>query len=82
MIDTKVVKDESGTIDLCETFTDDKTKILKQVETNIIYGEFVIDIIAGFNGDKPYSRYTYEEVDKPEDWKDLNNDEQPEVSEQ
>lgn len=122
MIDTRVVKDESGTIDLCETFTydeilsfeieegkeikgfkptfgkeneyiviftDDTTftfetekliglieieddtlkvfvgeKVLKQVETNIVYGSSVIDVIEGFIDDKPYSRFTYEEVDK------------------
>lgn len=29
MIDTRVVKDYSGTTDLCETFTDDETKVLK-----------------------------------------------------
>ena len=63
MIDTRVVKDESGTVDLCETFTDDETKVLKQVETGIIYGSSVIDIIAGYKDKKPYSRYHYEEVE-------------------
>lgn len=64
MIDTRVVKDESGTIDLCETFTDDESKVLRQIETGVVYGSSVIDVIEGFHGDKPYSRFTYEEVDK------------------
>lgn len=67
MIDTRVVKDISGTVDLCETFTDDETKVLKQVETGIVYGSSVIDVIAGYKGGKPYSRFTYIEVDKPEE---------------
>lgn len=65
MIDTRVVKDESGTVDLCETFTTNSKKVLKQVETGVIYDKSVIDVIEGFNDDKPYSRYTYEEVNKP-----------------
>lgn len=64
MIDTRLVKDVSGTTDLCETFTTDEDKVLKQVETGIVYGSSVIDVIAGYKDDKPYSRYTYEEVDK------------------
>lgn len=65
MIDTRVVKDASGTISLCETFTDDENKVLKQVETGIIYDSSVIDVIEGFVDGKPYSRYKYIEVDKP-----------------
>ena len=53
--------------DLCETFTDDNTKKLLQVETNTTYGSSVLDLIAGFNGNKPYSRFTYQEVDKSEE---------------
>lgn len=65
MIDTAVVKDATGILDLCKTFTDDDSKWLKQVETGIVYEEtFVIDVIAGYKKGKPYSRYTYEEVDK------------------
>lgn len=63
MIDTRVVKDESGMIDLCETFTNDESKVLKQVETGVVYGSSVIDVIAGYKDNKPYSRYHYEEVD-------------------
>ena len=65
MIDTRVVKDASGSIDLCETFTNDESEVLKQVETGIVYGSSVIDVIEGFVDGKPYSRYTYIEVDKP-----------------
>lgn len=63
MIDTRVVKDESGTVDLCETFTNDENKVLKQVETGVVYGSSVIDVIAGYIDGKPYPRYHYEEVD-------------------
>lgn len=67
MIDTKIVKDESGTFDLCETFSTIGMK-LKQVETSIVYGYFVIDVIAGYDADgKPYSRFTYEETDIPDE---------------
>ena len=43
------------------------TKVLKQVETGIIYDNAVIDVIDSLVGNKPYSRYIYEEVDKPEE---------------
>ena len=42
-------------------------KVLKQVETGIVYGSSVIDIIAGHRDGKPYSRFTYVEVDEPEE---------------
>lgn len=66
MIETKIVKDLSGMVDLCETFTDDENKVLKQVETGFVYGSSVVDIIEGFKDGKPYSRFTYVEVDKPD----------------
>lgn len=64
MIETKIVKDYGGTVDLCKTFTDDENKVLKQVETGFIYGNSVIDVIKGFNDGKPYSRFNYVEIDK------------------
>ena len=123
MIDTRVVKDISGTVDLCKTFTYDNTltfqinsgkvikdiyseeqgeytviftdntifnfisdksvnhgevignslviytgdKVLKQVETDRVYGGAVIDLIAGYNDGKPYSRFTYMEINKGEE---------------
>lgn len=69
MIDTRVVMDAGGTILLCETFTDDESKVLKQAETGIVYGQSVVDVIEGYDEEtgKPYSRFTYEEVDKPEE---------------
>lgn len=67
MIDTKITKDESNLVDLCETFTNDDNKVLKQVETGKVYGKKVVDIIQGFNNNKPYSRYTYIEINKPND---------------
>ena len=61
---TRVVKDESGTVDLCETYSTRKHKLL-QVETDIVYGASVIDIIAGYDeNNNPYSRYTYEETEE------------------
>lgn len=67
MIDTRIVKDSSGTIDLCETFSTENYK-LKQIETGIIYGSSVIDIIAGFDDEgKPFSRFTYEETDEKDE---------------
>ena len=67
MKDTRVIKDASGTVDLCETFSTIGNKLL-QVDTGIVYGKSVIDVIAGYypNG-KPYSRYTYEETDEKDE---------------
>ena len=68
MIDTRTVKDGRGITDLCETFSTGNFK-LRQTETGIIYGSEVVDIIAGFDGGKPYSRYHYaetEEKDEPQ----------------
>ncbi|MGN0444259.1 MAG: hypothetical protein ACI4F5_06575 [Acutalibacteraceae bacterium] len=70
MIDTRIVRNASDTKDVCETFSQDGFK-LRQIETGIIYGKSVIDEIAGMNGDKPFSRFTYEETDEP----DLTEDE-------
>ena len=64
MIRTRIVKDVTGTIDLCETYSTDKHKLL-QVGTDILYDDIVTDIIAGYdeNGN-PYSRYSYIETDE------------------
>lgn len=43
---------------LIRHYTDDETKCLRQIETGEIYGE-AVDIMP--------CRYTYEEVDKPEE---------------
>lgn len=67
MVHARRVKDESGRMYLCETYTDDDTKVLKQVETDRVYGQSVVDIIAGYMFKTPYSRFTYVEVDKPEE---------------
>lgn len=66
MVKSRVVKDESGTVDLLETYSDENYK-LKQVETNIVYGSSVIDVIAGYDEGKPYSRYTYIETDEKDE---------------
>ena len=67
MVKTKVTMDESQTIELCETYSDENWCLL-QVETDITYGSHVIDVIAGFNDDgTPYSKYTYIETDKKDE---------------
>ena len=59
--------DESGTIDLVETYSTRDMK-LKQEETQIVYGRSVIDVIAGYDEHNvPYSRYTYTETDEPDE---------------
>ena len=52
---------DDGTEDagLVKTFTDTEGKVLKQIETGIVYGDAVIDIYP--------CPYTYEEVDAPEE---------------
>ena len=63
MIKYRVIKDESGTINLCETYSDNKDCIgFLQVETGKTYIDNPIDGIAGFKGDEPYPLFTYEEV--------------------
>lgn len=67
MVKTRTVKDVSGSVDLCETYSDEGKKLL-QIETGITYDESVIDAIAGYNEDgTPYSRYHYEEIDDTPD---------------
>ena len=67
MVKTRTVKDVSGSVDLCETYSDEGKKLL-QIETGITYDESVIDAIAGYNEDgSPYSRYHYEEINDTPD---------------
>ena len=44
-------------VGLIKTYTDDETKVLRQVDTDTIYGDMVIDIYP--------CPHEYEEVDKP-----------------
>lgn len=76
MVDTRLIRDEADTIDLCETYSTENYK-LRQVETNIIYGSSVIDVIAGYKDGKPYSRFTYVETDEKDDpiEEEVNNNE-------
>ena len=64
MVDTRKVRDEADTMDLCETFSTEDYKLL-QTDTGKVYGKSVIDVIEGYypNG-KPYSRYHYEETEE------------------
>ena len=67
MIDRRKIKDDSGTVDLCETYSTDNYKLL-QTETDITYGSSVIDVIEGYDQDgKPYSRFTYIETDEKDE---------------
>lgn len=64
MVQRRLTKDESGTINLVETYSDEDYK-LRQEETGIVYGKSVVDVIAGYDEDNvPYSRYTYTETDE------------------
>ena len=55
----------------------DPTMNLRQVETGAIYAE-AVDVIVGYqeeNGEQvPYGRYTYEEVPKPAEELEGNDD--------
>lgn len=56
---------------LIRTYTDDPNKVLRQVETDIVYGDEVVDVYP--------CRYTYEEVDKePEPEPEPEPETQPE----
>lgn len=77
MIDYKMVKSFSGSVDLVETFTTEpETKKLLQIETNRVYFDKVVDVIIGYSGEgedkTPIAKYTYQEIDKTEE--DLNRD--------
>ena len=77
MIKRRIYKNDKT--NLCETYSTEDYK-LKQVETNVVYGKSVIDIIEGFDENNiPYSKYTYietnekdEEINKPIDEEELN----------
>lgn len=67
MVDTREIKFETNPNALCETFSTENYK-LRQIETGIVYGSSVVDVIAGYyeNG-KPYSRFTYEETEEKDE---------------
>lgn len=65
MIKRRIYKNDK--IDLCETYSTEDYR-LKQVETNVVYGKSVIDIIEGFDENNiPYSRYTYIETNEKDE---------------
>lgn len=67
MVKRRKTTDESGMIDLVETYSTENFK-LKQEETGIIYGHTCIDVIAGYDGEGiPYSRFTYTETDEQDE---------------
>ena len=73
MVLARKINDETGTVDLCETYSDENYCLL-QDETDIVYGASVVDVIAGYDDDgKPYSRYHYIETDKKDESEENNN---------
>ena len=50
-------------VELMETYSTEN-KNLQQIETGVIYGSSVIDVILGYNDGVPYGAYTYEETDE------------------
>ena len=73
MVLTEKVKDETGTVDLCETYSNENYCLL-QYETGIVYGSSVVDVIAWYDDDgKPYSQYHYIETDKKDESEENNN---------
>lgn len=64
MIETEIIQDASGTIDLIHTFSTENNKLL-QNETGVVYGWEVIDAIVGYGENEyPYGRYTYTETNE------------------
>ena len=64
MIETEIIQDLSGTIDLIHTFSTENNKLL-QNETGIVYGWEVTDAIVGYDENEyPYGRYTYTETNE------------------
>ena len=64
MIETEIIQDASGTIDLICAFSTENFKLL-QNETGIVYGWEVIDAIVGYDENEyPYGRYTYTETNE------------------
>ena len=73
MVLTRTIKDETGTVDLCETYSDENYR-LRQDETGVVYGASVVDVIAGYDDHgKPYSRYHYIETDKKDESEESYN---------
>lgn len=67
MIDTEKIRNVSDTEDVCRTFSKEGYKLL-QTDTGVTYGYEVIDEIAGMNGDKPFSRFSYIETDEIDEY--------------
>lgn len=63
MIKTRIVEDNR---DLVETYSDIHYNLL-QVETGVVYGDSVVDLIDHFEGGSPVSRFTYQEVEPDPD---------------
>ena len=64
MIKAEIIRNEADTDNLCKTYSSDGFK-LRQVETGLIYGSMVVDVIIGYNEDgTPFGKYSYEETDE------------------
>lgn len=66
MVIPEYYRTRSDGVELMRSYSDENYK-LRQVETDIIYGSSVIDVIAGYNEGIPYSRYTYVETDEKDE---------------
>lgn len=63
MILTKIIRDSSDTVNLCETYSTDNYKLLQQ-DTEITYGSSVIDPIDDYENGFPISKHTYIETNE------------------
>ena len=64
MIQAEIIRNEADTDNLCKTYSSDGFK-LRQVETGLIYGSMVVDVIVGYNEDgTPFGKYSYVETDE------------------
>lgn len=67
MICRETIMDESGTTELCLTYSSNRYKLL-QADTGVVYGFSCVDVIAGFEKDgTPYPAHQYEETDEIDD---------------
>lgn len=75
MVLTRVCADNP---DLVETYSTTGMCLLQQ-ETDVVYGDSVVDIIDHYVDGVPYSRFTYIEVDEPIEDEDIPDAEALEI---
>lgn len=65
MVNRHKVTDDTGTVELCETYSTTHMCLLQE-ETGAVYSDSVVDVIAGYDQQGiPYPPYTYVETDIP-----------------